>query len=96
MKRQKAKKSFGQIIKEARLKKQFTQTQLAVAADTTQANVTLIERRKRLPGMFLLRRIALALDLSPENLKDARINEDAEQRRQTQEAEFVQAKKKGK
>ena len=64
-------------IKEIRLKKNISQTQLAEMTGTTQAAITAIENNKRAPRIETLMRIAAALDTSVLSLLPSEISEGA-------------------
>lgn len=64
-------------IKEIRLKKNISQTQLAEMTGTTQAAITAIENNKRVPRIETLMRIAAALDTSVLALLPSEISEGA-------------------
>ena len=64
-------------IKEIRLKKNISQTQLAEMTGTTQAAITAIENNKRVPRIETLMRIAAALDTSVLSLLPSEISEGA-------------------
>ena len=65
----------GNKIKEIRLKKNISQTQLAEMLGTSQAAVTSIENNKRIPRIETLSRIAAALDTSVLSLLPSEISE---------------------
>ena len=56
--------NVGNKIKELRIKKNFSQVQLAEAIGSAQALITAYENNKRIPRLDTLQRIAAALDVS--------------------------------
>lgn len=53
-------------IKELRHKANISQTELARRAGVTSAAISLLEKRKRYPSLIMIRRIAEALNTTPE------------------------------
>ena len=75
----------GNKIKEVRIKKNISQTQLAETLGTSQSAITAIENNKRIPKIETLERIAEALDVSvlallPSSVSDGAIVPTPEER----------------
>jgi DNA-binding XRE family transcriptional regulator len=53
---------FGSRVREARIAKNMTQTQLAKEAGMHQGNLSRLEKGEHMPTVGTLRRVAIALD----------------------------------
>ena len=59
---------FGTLIKQARLKAEMTQEDLAAKASLTREYVSLLERDKRNPTIEVFIRLVRAVGLSPDKV----------------------------
>ena len=69
-------KAFGQNLKEAREKYQYTQAKLASLLQTSQQYVSRLEHGKTVPSLQFVRRIMKVLNVSFEFLKDGMADPD--------------------
>ena len=56
---------FGALIKKARKKANLTEKQVADAVGTSRQYIVMLENEKHLPGLDMVQRLAVALDLDP-------------------------------
>ena len=59
---------FSQLLRQARLKAGMTQDELAARVRLTREYISLLERGKRIPTLYVFIRLSRALGLSPADL----------------------------
>lgn len=57
--------TFGKLITKARKASNLTQQQVADAVGTSRQYIIMLEADKHLPGLDMVRRLHVALDLDP-------------------------------
>jgi transcriptional regulator with XRE-family HTH domain len=74
-------KIFGEVLREFRLAKQFTQSELAEKSSLDRTFISLLERGSRQPTISTLFKLAAALDLSMVSIiqeVERRVNENSQ------------------
>jgi transcriptional regulator with XRE-family HTH domain len=61
-------KAFGRVLREARLKAEFSQERLALDAGVDRTFVSMLERGKRQPTLETLFSLASVLNIAPSTL----------------------------
>ncbi len=68
-------KAFGRVLREARLKAEFSQERLALDAGVDRTFVSMLERGKRQPTLETLFRLASVLNIAPSTIVARTITE---------------------
>lgn len=74
-------KVFGEVLREFRLTKQFTQSELAEKSSLDRTFISLLERGARQPTISTLFKLATALDISTVSIiqeVERRVNENSQ------------------
>ena len=61
-------KAFGQILKQERIKKAFSQEELAYLSDLDRTYISMLERGKRQPSLKTIFVLSSALGIQPSQL----------------------------